>query len=233
MASRLDLPEQTLVEAVRAARCELLLGGVADAATEPERHLLGLGELVRLGDVDARHAIAVAPRVATAASAALRRDDRLGSAALDAAAVVLAAAGERRALADLARIRSVGNDGPTAAAGPVEDRDDVAVIPNVERRLVADGVLFPDGVPERWRGHDVEAHRLVAGPESRLSLALRWHGANAAVLWEIDGEPVTIRSAAGTSPWSSAQRRGEALWPMPAAVDPHTGSARRPRRTLC
>jgi hypothetical protein len=99
------------------------------------------------------------------------------------------------------------------------------VVPTVERRLVADAVLFPHGVPERWRGRDVEAHGLLAGPESRLSLALRWHGANVAVLWEIDGEPVTIRSAAGTTPWSSAQRRGEVLWRMPAGAEPHTGTA--------
>ncbi len=46
------MPEQALVDAVRAARCELLLDGVADVDAEPERHLLGLCELLRLGDLD-------------------------------------------------------------------------------------------------------------------------------------------------------------------------------------
>ena len=40
-ASRLDLPEAALVEAVRAARCEVLLVGPPTSAAEPERHLLG------------------------------------------------------------------------------------------------------------------------------------------------------------------------------------------------
>ena len=66
VASRLDLPERALVEAVRAARCELLLAGVADPETEPERHLLGVGELVRLGDLDTRGAVEAVPHVAAA-----------------------------------------------------------------------------------------------------------------------------------------------------------------------
>ncbi len=212
VASRLDLPEQTLVDAVRAARCEVLLGGIADVGAEPERHLLGVCELVRLGDVDARGAIEAAPRIASAVSAVVRRRERLGAAAFDAAGVVLAAAGERRALADLARLRSEVNDEVTMGTALGERSGDVAVIPTVERRLVAGSVLFPGGMPDRLRGHDVEAHGLVAGPASRLSLALRWHGANVAVLWEVAGEPVTLRSAVGASPWSSAQPRGEVLW---------------------
>ncbi len=73
-------------------------------------------------------------------------------------------------------------------------------------------MLFPSGIPERWRGHDFEAHDLLAGPASRLSLAVRWHGADAAVLWEVAGEPVTLTSTVGAWPWSSAQPRGEVLW---------------------
>ena len=99
VASRLDLPESALVEAVRAARCELLLAGVADPETEPERHLLGVGELVRLGDLDTRGAAEAVPHVAAAVGAtARRRHDLAPSLALDAAGVVLAAAGETRAL---------------------------------------------------------------------------------------------------------------------------------------
>ena len=69
VASRLELPDQALVESVRAARCELLLAGVADPHTEPERHLLGVGELVRLGDLDGEDAVAAVPDVAAAVAA--------------------------------------------------------------------------------------------------------------------------------------------------------------------
>ena len=103
VASRLDLPEPALVEAVRAARCELLLVGVADPDVEPERHLLGVGELVRLGDLDTSGAVEAVPSVAAAVAATARRGHDLTPAALDAAGVVLAMAGEYRALDDLRR----------------------------------------------------------------------------------------------------------------------------------
>jgi hypothetical protein len=212
VASRLDLPEPALVEAVRAARCELLLGGLADGATEPERHLLGVGELVRLGDLDRRCAIEVAQDVADAVAAVMRRGRRLGPPALDAAAVVLAAAGERRALTDLTTLRAASDDGHPAVDDRVEVSGDVAAIPAVERRVVAGSRLFPGGIPDRWRGHDLEAHRLVAGPASRVSVAIRWHGANVAALWEVDGEPIKLSATVGVAPWSTTLPRGEALW---------------------
>ena len=144
VASRLDVPEQTLVDAVRAARCELLLDGVADVDAEPERHLLGLCELLRLGDLDARGAADAAPRIADAVAAVVRRRDWLGSAALDAAAVVLAAAGERRALADLACLRAAVTNSVTPGGTSLEvPPDDVAAIPMVERRLAAGSMVFP------------------------------------------------------------------------------------------
>jgi hypothetical protein len=213
VASRLDLPEPALVEAVRAARCELLLAGVADPDAEPERHLLGVGELVRLGDLDTDGAVDAVPAVAAAVRATARRRHALAAAAFDAAGVVLAVAGECRALADLARLRpdstaSGGREGEVAS-------DDVAHVPMVERRLVAGSELFPGGFPTAWRGTSFEAHRLVAGPDSRVSLAVRWHGADAAVLWEIDGPPVTLSARAGGRAWSTTDRRGEALWRLP------------------
>jgi len=215
-ASRLDLPDPTLVEAVRAARCEVLLGGIVDHAADPERHLLAIGELVRLGDLDSRGAAEAAPSIAAAVTSTVRRRRRLAAAALEAAAVALARAGERRALSDLAKLRrQLPDDDVTTASSPAEMGADIAVVPLVERRLVTGSVLFPGGIPYGWRGRDFEAHRLVAGPASRLSLAIRWHGANAAMLWEVDGEPVTLSAALDASPWSTDLRRGETLWRLP------------------
>jgi hypothetical protein len=216
VASRLELPEPTLVDAVRAARCEVLLAGVADVDNEPERHLLGLAELVRLGELGAGGAVGAVPGVAAAVTATARRRRPLATASVDAAAVVLAAAGERRALADLAGLRAALIDEAMNPQASVEASGDVESIPNVERRLVAASTLFPRGIPERWRGHDLEAHRLVAGPASRLSLAIRWHGANAAVLWEVDGDPVTLTATIGSARWSTNAPRGEALWQFTA-----------------
>jgi hypothetical protein len=211
VASRLDLPEPALVEAVRAARCELLLAGIADRDVEPERHLLGVGELVRLGDVDMAGAVEVVPAVAAAVAATARRGHDLAAAALEAAGVVLAMAGECRALADLARLHP-GSTGDGGGKEEIVASDDVALIPTVERRLVAGSKLFPGGIPPTWRGTNFEAHRLVAAPDSRLSLAVRWHGADAAVLWEIHGTPVVLSSRVGGKPWSTTDLRGEALW---------------------
>ena len=59
----------------------------------------------------------------------------------------------------------------------------------------AGGRLFPGGIPPAWRGVDLEAHGLLAGPASTVSFALRWHGVNAAVLWEVTGDPVALTAA--------------------------------------
>jgi hypothetical protein len=172
--------------------------------------LLGVGEFVRLGEFDPAGAVDAVPDVAAAVAATVRRGHDLAAAALDAAGVVLAVAGECRAQADLARLRpdSTANGGRDDLLGS----DDVAVVPMVERRLVAGSELFPSGIPPAWRGTSFEAHRLVAGPETRVSLAVRWHGTDLAVLWEIEGPPVTLSARLGGRPWSTTDQRGEALW---------------------
>jgi hypothetical protein len=217
VASRLDLPERSLVDAVRAARCELLLRGPDDVSGDPERHLLGLAELLRLEELDRRDAIAAAPDVAVAVDAIARRTHPLGRAALAAAGVVLAGAGERRALDDLAAVDAAldsrASDEPSNSDA-IDAVADVANIAIVERRLAAGARLFPDGIPARWRGHDFEARNLVAAPASRLSLAVRWHGANAAVLWDVEGEPLRLFASVGSARWSAAAPRGEALWQL-------------------
>lgn len=215
-ASRLELPDAALVAAVRAARCELALVGPAEPDVDPERFLLAVAELVRLGEIDARGAAGVAVDVADAVAKVAAQPSPLAAAALDAAGVVLAAAGERRAIADLARI--VATRASTPLVPPADDVDaddaDVATVAAVERRIAAGGRLFPDGIPTTWLGRNLEAHGLVAAPSSRLSLAVRWHGANAAVLWDVVGDPAPLSSDVGTSPWSTDAVTGEALWQL-------------------
>jgi len=209
-ASRLDLPDAGVVEAVRAARCEVLLNGPADPADDPERYLLGLGEMVRMSELGDRDCQALADDVADGVSSVAAGDSPLAPAALTAAGLVLATAGERRALEDLAAI--LGGYDSSKPSMPEPVGDDIATVAAVERRIVWRGELFPDGIPSSWLGVDLEAHGLVAGPASRLSLALRWHGANAAVLWEVAGERVGLSTDVAIGGWSSTDDRGESLW---------------------
>jgi hypothetical protein len=207
-ASRLVLPDDTLVDAVVAARCDLLLGARPKRDEDPAGFLLSAAELVRLGDLDEGAATVLADDLATAAEQIARREGWDADAALDGAALVLAAAGERRALLDLARITARRRPALLPTAPP----DGIRAVAAVERRLARGPVLFPEGIPKQWRGSGVEAHGLVAGPATRLSFAVRWHGERPAVLWELDGETVELSAPAVDPSWRTSQPSGEALW---------------------
>ncbi|MDA8283611.1 MAG: hypothetical protein M0Z42_10050, partial [Actinomycetota bacterium] len=75
------------------------------------------------------------------------------------------------------------------------------------------GVTLPllRWLPPAWRGQPVEVHDLPS-TAGLVSYALRWHGQQPALLWEVTGEgPLTI-TAAGLDPyWVGAGRAGEAL----------------------
>ena len=212
-ASRLELPDAADAEAVRAARCEALLCGPPDVDDDAERFLLTAAELVRMGEWDERAVVAMVEDVAVAVERVVRAQSALRGCAIDAAGVVLVAAGERRAVRDLQRFMSPCTT-PAVVHGDMNPP--IEVVAAVERRVAAGPVLFPDGVPPSWFGASVEAHGLVAGPSTRLSLAVRWHGANAAVLWEVTGDPVTLTSAAVPGGWTSTAPTGEALWVLEA-----------------
>jgi hypothetical protein len=211
-ASRIVLPDERLVESVVAARCDLLLGAVPSRAEDPAGFLLSIAELVRLGEIDHSAAADVADGVATAAEQAARRHGWDADAALDGAALVLATAGERRAVLDVAQIAA----GRRPGALPTAPVDGIRAVAAVERRLVRGHVLFPDGIPSSWRGSDLEAHGLAVGPETTLSFAVRWHGARPAILWEVTGESVELRAPAVDPTWRTNERSGEVLWPAPS-----------------
>ncbi len=212
-ASRLELPDAGLVDAVRAARCEVLLTGPPDRDGDPERFLIAVAELVRMRELDERDVGTMAPEIAEAVAQVAQGSSPLAAAALDAAGVVLAKAGEKRALRDLHRFMS-----RCTRSGRVhrDTNAQIEVVSAIERRIARGPELFPDGIPPSWLGVDFEAHGLMVGPASRLSLAVRWHGPNAAVLWEIDGDPVTLTSSVAANSWTSSARSGEALWVLHA-----------------
>lgn len=207
-ASRVVLPDDRAGERLVAARAELLLAGPPDPAADPAGYVLGVAELVRLGELGPDALDDVVVDVAGAVASLARGSGWDTDAALAAAAHVLAAAGEERALRDLARI-TASRPATTPPPDPVAGARQVAAL---ERRLVRDGVLLPDGLPPAWRGANFEAHRLPAGPRSTVSFAVRWHGEHAAVLWEVEGDPVELSAPAMDPAWRTTEPSGEALW---------------------
>lgn len=218
-ASRLVLPDSALVERVVAERCRVALTGPVDDASDAAGALLGMAELVRLG-ADAAvwvvEAITVAERLSRSARTCGLAWD--GAMALAATERLLAAAHETRATADVAAIRQrLGADG---APPPLSPPEGIRVVAWAESRLarpLGDGtcVLLPDGHPTSWLGANWEAHHVPAGPRSRVSYAVRWHGSRPALLWEVEGEPVALSGGAAAPAWHTTDARGDTLWPEP------------------
>jgi hypothetical protein len=212
-ASRLRLPDTTIVDAVTAARCELLLNGPSTDDEDPVSVLLGIAELVRLGQPPAIWV----PEIAAQLERLARSGTQIPGGVIDAAARALHAAGEDRAVEDLRRWRV-----PTVPDQvPAELPAAIGRVPCwVERGLVISdehaALVMPRGFPEAWLGVDFEAHGLAIGLTSTLSFAIRWHGDRPAVLWEVAGAPMPLHH----DEWSTAQLTGEALWPpVPASPD--------------
>jgi len=213
-ASRLLVPDESLAQRVVRERCQLMLDGPADTAAQPVEFLLGVSQLVRMGSV----ADEWMPEVAEAVAAlAARRDHPLLGAAIDAAEHVCVAARERRAVRDLAKVRR--SLSPAAGVPPRIDNG-VGLLVWLERTIATGADLFPAGMPADWLGTNFEVYGVPTGPSSSVSFALRWHGERPAVLWECTGEPVTLAASLVAPGWSSAERTGETLWPVPPGAVP-------------
>jgi hypothetical protein len=237
-ASRVVLPTDGLADALVAARCALALDG-PDAADDGDL-LLGIGELVRLGEQADPWVLDVvegAQRYIDGARRAKRRRAQdatppHSSAPLWAAAGVLAAAGEIRGAADtVAAIARLGLTAPRPAGPPTTagertsagtDRQSVAVIDEIEGLLArptaaGECAIFPTGIPSEWWGQSFECHGLRAGPAHSLSFALRWHGERPAILWEVAGPRGLLLTGGAHDPsWSSVEPTGEALLVAPS-----------------
>jgi hypothetical protein len=214
-AGRLLLPDETLAERLVAARCELALAGPCDAAEDPWGFVLGIAQLVRMGE----RADGWVPDLAAAMERGARHDagDWAVGAALDAAQLVLHRAGEERALRDIERLRgTVAGAGPQAVPAPTEPPDEPGrLLGWIEGLLARRGALLPRGIPESWRGANFEVYGLPTGPVSTVAFAVRWHAARPAVLWEQEGGPIELSAPVVAPAWSSTEPAGEALWPEP------------------
>lgn len=217
-AGRLTLPEGERAAQIAAVRCELSLNGPEVPDDDPVGFLLGVGQLVRMGE----HADEWVPDVAFALELLARSSvrDWTVEAAIDAAAVVLRAADEARAVRDLAAMRAtLVRPGPLPSTDPEHPARLVAWL---ERRLVAPDagstVLLGAGFPESWLGVDFEVHGLPTDSGGTLSYAVRWHGRRPAVLWEQVGPPTVLRAPIAGADWRTGDERGEALWPEPSTA---------------
>ncbi len=214
-ASRLLLPDAALSERFVAERCELALVGPEHPDNDPVGFLLGVGQLVRMGEKamewipDLAHALELAAKTA--------EPDWAFAAALDAADHVLAVAGEKRARRDLRALAA--RLGPSHVL-PTDAPTDCASFITWVERLISDvgsegGRLLPNGMPAGWEGNNFEVYGVPTGALSSVSFAVRWHGERPAVLWEQSGQHVTLSSPAIAPGWQTTDAKGEALWPQP------------------
>ena len=216
-ASRLvcaDAPLAQAFDEVNAARCELLVCGIPNPADDPVGALIGGIELVRLGENPYIWIDELVPLAERCLANASEHSRFMLAHAVAGLQFVLAKAGEPRAVRDLARAWSrVTGPGWSGWSAKTSAHD----IAGIEQRLLTLGndnlgVLLPHGIPDEWKGLNFEAHGLCGPSGARVGFALRWHGENAAVLWESTSPDVRLTS--GVDPtWSSGGTAGgEALW---------------------
>ncbi len=115
-------------------------------------------------------------------------------------------------------------------AGPFDETTPGGLLVSIRAALVRDerGIELAPDLPESWRGQDFEVFD-VPTRSGKLSYAVRWHGARAAVLWEVtDPAPDLVLRAPQLDPtWSTREPAGDALLtperPAPApASTPHS-----------
>lgn len=212
-ASRLDLPDQTLVESVTAARCAALLDPMPSPDERPADFLVTLAQLARMGEP-------VDPWLADVAAAAERIFRRgtgtwMEHAAIGGARQILSLAGEGRAIGDLDRAEARWKPAADADRGPAS-MGDISVVPMVEQMLAdRHGALLPGGLARNWAGANFDVHGLPIDTPSgtgSVSYAIRWHGARPAVLWETTGD-IALTSPSLAPDWATTEAAGEALWP--------------------
>jgi hypothetical protein len=217
VASRLvcaDAPIATAFDELNAARSELLVCGIPNPNDDPLGALLGGIELVRLGENPYIWIDELVPLAERCLANAHDHPRFMLAQAVAGLQFVLAKAGEPRAVRDVAKawakVKGAGSSGWSA-------RTPAIVIANVEQSLLAvqpdnTGVLLPRGVPDEWKGINFEAHGLCGPNGVRVGFAVRWHGENAAVLWESTSPDVRLVSGVDAT-WSNAGTAGgEALW---------------------
>jgi hypothetical protein len=211
-ASRVSIDAQLLV----AARSQLLLataGEVDDLLQlDAARGVLAIAERARMGEPAAPHI----EQIADAVRRILRKPNMpWASRALVMASRTLAAADEPLASSDVAAAwAAIATSGTLGVndVGSAIDAVSLAEDALVRAASAHSADLFATGMAASWRGVNFEAHGVPAGPQHTVSLAVRWHGENAALLWEVDGPPgLQLRAPRVDASFAASSQRGEAL----------------------
>ncbi len=214
--------ELIVVERTEIALNPLSFGDAPDVAV---RWLLEERELKRM-DLKETDLVELSGAVETISRAAKRGRIAVVDAivGLKAAAYLLGTAQER-ALVDLRKVvaKIVGSKKTSLMAmlhngsSHVDGPNVNLIVSEVENEFAVmsdDGVItfLPGGVKPERLGVQFEVHGIAVGLTHRVSFAVRWHGPNAAVIWEVSGpDDVELRSGVDTT-WSSTNASGEALW---------------------
>lgn len=210
-ASRINVPDHTIVAGVSRLRSDLLLGiGTTDAAIE----------LVRMGETHSDSILHVVDVV----QQRLREEKRAKVLRWDTKHVLLTAAVACVKLNDDTAAGDIGAawlrlaDRPSEEF-PVEMPDGLAGIAWIEELLASGSPsggecqILSHGIPEPWWGSSFEVHGLPADPFRSVSFAVRWHGARPALLWEVTGAPGLVLSHGD---WHSTDVTGESLLAAPS-----------------
>ena len=232
---RVSVPEvidgRPVDEIVMAARCRAALED-PELIDDPIERLLSIDERRRMNlhDDDLEPMVVASVEQVIAGLRKGSGDESATRLALTSANRLLQS--DARAAADLvAAVARLKNDraatfpeawGEVQAPGPLVDsgrRLSADLIDRVVRWTAPNTVtLMPDGLPRRWWGNSCEVFDVPAGPDHRISFAIRWHGERPAVLWEVVGPPgLALRSGADEK-WATIDASGEALWAAPSPV---------------
>lgn len=217
VASRLacaDAPIAEFATDLTAARCDLLIAGIADPVDDPLETLIAGLELVRLGENPYIWIDELVPLAERCLSSAAQHPQFMLAHAVAGLQYMLHRAGETRAVRDV--VKSWSRIPMSTAAGWANRTPGrrIATIEQNLLRLTTDntGVLMPNGIPDAWRGINFEVHGLMGPLGSRVGFAVRWHGENAAVLWESSSPDVRLASGVDAA-WSNAGKSaGDSLW---------------------
>ena len=214
VASRINLPDHTVVSRVSAVRSNLLLGDDHDPV-----------ELVRLGDTHHDSII----EVVDAVNSRLKSEKRAKVLQWDTPHLLATAA---RACVLLDDERAAGDIGASwlriadrdVQEPPVQAPTDRAVIAWAESILARPSPsggtceVLPFGIPEPWWGASFDCHGMIADPFRSLSFAVRWHGARPALLWEVSGSPgLVLTGGRADREWHSTDASGETLLAAPVS----------------
>lgn len=215
IASRINVPDHTVVAGISRVRSDLLLGVNVDRESAIE--------LVRLGET---HPDSILD-VVNAVQRRLKREKRSKTLAWDTPHLLSSAAracvmlGDDTAPADIARawLRIADRAVEEPPAVVPEGHGAIAWIETLLAQASPSGgecTVLPYGIPEPWLGASFEAHGLTADPFRTIGFAVRWHGARPALLWEVKGAPGLLLTGGRADPqWHSTDASGETLLAAP------------------